>query len=116
MRVWRTVYRTRPPSRRPISLEPLGPSACASVNTRSRRATISAKIANAPQKIGKTSGYAGTSANVSNMGQASSAESGRQILSPRSPGGGMVERAREGLERVVQERDEHLERLQGAPR
>src|SRR3954469_3045754 len=58
-----------PHARAGIAPRRSGPTAWTASKTRRRRTISRAKIANAPQKIGNTSGYAGTSANISKMGR-----------------------------------------------
>ena len=81
-----------------------------------------------PQNTGNTSGYAGTSAkagNTSAPGGRIGAIGGvggarrvarRQVRAPVGPCRGVVERPGQRLERVVEQRDDDLERLQGAAR
>src|SRR3954452_21346614 len=58
-----------PHARAGIAPRRSGPTAWTASKTRRRRTIRRAKIAKAPQKIGNTSGYAGTSANISKMGR-----------------------------------------------
>src|SRR3989304_3027472 len=69
IRTWRIVNRRSPHARRPIWSRPRGPPGRAAIMTRTCLTTTSPKTAKAPQKMGKTSGEAGTGERLDGVGK-----------------------------------------------